>query len=300
LLASGSNPEDNLQLQERIIKASAFFSVKLEQLLEIPFSEATFDSDNKAVRKSLGEATDKLRKELRIKKICLDLCQSGFNTKSYLETRSKAAIEVEEAVRGRKKTDTPAAFSSNPDFYTQLKRWRAEKAELMQVEVARILAQKTLLAIVQTLPVTGKELKDIKGMGGVRMKQFGREILEMVLAYRDKHGMEVPAEAEKEAERAGMDSRQFSYELFKNGLTIPEIARSRQMAHSTIESHLLHFVGSGGIAIDRLVEPRKVKAIEECIELNNFRQLSDLKAKLGDAYSWSEIRFVLKYLEGHA
>ena len=118
LLASGSNPEENLQLQERIRKASAFFSVQLEQLLEIPFSEATFDSDNKAVRKSLGEATDKLRKELRIKRICLDLCQSGFSTKSYLETRSKAAIEVEEAVRGRKKTDTPATFSSNPDFYT--------------------------------------------------------------------------------------------------------------------------------------------------------------------------------------
>ena len=299
LLVSGSNPEDNLQLQERIRKASAFFSVKLEQLLEIPFSDATFDSDNKAVRKSLGEATDKLRKELHIKKICLDLCQSGFNTKSYLEARSKAAIEVEEAVRGRKKTDNPAAFSSNPDFYTQLKRWRAEKAELMQVEIARILAQKTLLAIVQTLPVTGKELKEVKGMGGVRMKQFGREILEMVLAYRDKHGMEVPAEAEKEAQRAGMDSRQLSYELFKNGLTIPEIARNRQMAGSTIEGHLLNYVGTGEIAIDRLVEQRKVKAIEECIELNNFQQLSDLKAKLGDAYSWSEIRFVMKYLEGN-
>ena len=297
LVAVGPNPEENELLQERIRKAAQFFSTKLEQLLEEPLSEATFESDNKAVRKSFNEAIDKLTKEIRIKKVCIHLCKEGFNTKTYLETRSKAAIEVEETTRSRKKGDTKVDFSVNGDFYTQLKRWRAEKAELLQVEVARVLAQKTLLEIVQALPVTGKELKEVKGMGGVRMKQFGREILEMILAYRDKHGMEVPAEAEKEAERAGMDSRQLSYEFFKNGLTIPEIARGRQMAVSTIESHLLGYVGNGQIDIFRLVEQRKVKAIEECMELNNFRQLGDLKTKLGDAYSYSEIRFVLKYLE---
>ena len=134
-------------------------------------------------------------------------------------------------------------------------------------------------------------------MGGVRMKQYGREILEMILAYRSKQGMEVPAEAEKEAEQAGMDSRQISCVLFKNGLTIPEIARNRQMAVSTIESHLLYYVASREIPIGRLVEKKKIKAIEECFELNNFRQISDLKAKLGEKYSYAEIRFVLKHLE---
>ena len=69
------------------------------------------------------------------------------------------------------------------------------------------------------------------------------------------------------------------------------------MALSTIEAHLLNYVGNGEIPINRLVDQRKVKAIEECIELNNFRLLSELKAKLGDAYSYSEIRFVMKYLE---
>ncbi|MEI7830519.1 MAG: helix-turn-helix domain-containing protein [Prolixibacteraceae bacterium] len=297
LVISGPDPEGNELLQERIRKAAEFFYNRLEELLEQPMSEASVETDNKAVRKIFNDATDKLRKEIRMKKICLEHCKTGFNTKSYLETRSKAAIEVEESVRSKKKGESQVDFSVNSDFYSQLKRWRVEKAELMQVEVARILAQKTLLEIVQTLPVTGKELKDVKGMGGVRMKQFGREILEMILAYRGQNGMEIPAEAEKEAERAGLDSRQLSYEFFKNGLTIPEIARGRQMAVSTIESHLLSYVASGEISIDRLVDKRKVKAIEECIELNNFRQLGDLKAKLGDKYSYAEIRFVLKHLE---
>jgi ribonuclease D len=290
------DPEENQQLQDRVRKASEFFCSKLDQILEHPLSGATFESDNKAVRKTISEATNKLSREIRIRKIILDHCRSGFNTRSYLETRSKASIEAEETVRSRKGDESQVAVPVNTDFYSQLRRWRSEKAELLQIEISRVLAQKTLLEIVQTLPVTGKELKDVKGMGGVRMKQFGREILEMILAYRNQHGMEIPAEAEKEAERAGLDSKQLSYELFKNGLSIPEIARGRQMAASTIESHLLNYIGTGEIPIDRLVDKRKVKAIEECMELNNFKQVSDLKAKLGDKYSYSEIRFVLKYL----
>jgi hypothetical protein len=297
ILNNDLNPTVDQQLQERVRKASEFFDSRMEQLLEQPLAGATFETDNKAVRKSLSEATDKLLNEIRIKKVCLNHCKSGFDTKSYLETRSKAAIEADEKSQRRKNADSPAAFAAHPDFYTQLKRWRAEKAELMQVEIALILTQKTMLEIVQTLPVTGKELKAVKGMGGVRMKQFGREILGMILTYREKHGMDVPAEAEKEAERAGMDSKQLTYELFKNGLTIPEIARNRQMAVSTVETHLLSYLANGEIDINRLIDQRKLKAIEECQELNNFKQLSDLKAKLGDAYSYAEIKFVLKYLE---
>ena len=286
-------------LQERIRKASVFFYTKLLEVLEQPLSEATIESDNKAIRKSLNDAADKLLKEIQLKKICISHCKSGFDTRSFLETRSKAAIEVEETPRGRKRTESSTAFSVNPDFYSQLKRWRNEKAELLQVEVARVLSQKTLLEIVQTLPVTGKELKEVKGMGGVRMKQFGREILEMVLTYRGAHGFHIPAEAEYEAEKAGLDSKQLSYDYFKNGMSIPEIARARQLAVSTIENHLLGFVASGIISIDRLVDKKKVRAIEECLELSNFRQVSDLKARLGNDYSYGEIRFVLKYLEGN-
>jgi len=132
----------------------------------------------------------------------------------------------------------------------------------------------------------------------VRMKQFGREILEMVLTYRGAHGFHIPAEAEKEAEKAGLDSKQLSYDYFKNGVSIPEIARGRQLAVSTIENHLLGFVASGAISIERLVDKKKVRAIEECVEIYNFRQVSDLRAKLGNDYSFGEIRFVLKYLEG--
>ena len=95
LIANGSKPEESELLQERIRKASEFFYAKLEGLLEQPLSDATIECDNKAIRKSLNEAADKLHKEINLKKICIAHCKSGFDTKSFLETRSKAAIEVE-------------------------------------------------------------------------------------------------------------------------------------------------------------------------------------------------------------
>jgi hypothetical protein len=297
IISTDPDTEESPLLQDRVQKASSYFGSRLEMLCERPFSEVTIECDNKAIRKSIHDAMEKYQKEVQIKRVCLNYGQSGFGIKSYLETRSKAVIEVDEKVKSSKTSSSHSSFSSHPDFYSQLKKWREEKAELLQVENARILPQKTLLEIVQTLPVTGRELKEVKGMGGTRMKQFGREILEMVISHRNKHGMDVPAEAEQEAERAGLDSRHLSYELFKNGLTIPDIARNRQMAVSTIEGHLLGFVASGDIDIELLVAEKKIKAIEECLELNNFKLAGDLKAKLGDSYSYGEIRFVLKYLE---
>lgn len=297
ILSGADKPEGSPLLQERVMKASEFFYSLLGKLVEKPFADATFETDNKLVRKTFHDAYDKLGKEIRLKKICLGYSKSGFEIKSFLEMRAKASVEVEEMTRSGRKSDSSAALSSHPGFYDLLRKWRSEKAELLDLEVARVLSQKTMLEIAQQLPVTGKELKEVKGMGGVRMKQFGREILEMILDYRNSAGMEVPFEARREAEKAGMDTRELTLELFRSGLSVAAIARSRHMADSTIENHLLGFVASGAVRIEQLVENRKIKAIEECIELNNISRLGDLKAKLGSACSYAEIRFVLKHLE---
>ncbi|MDP3180568.1 MAG: AAA family ATPase, partial [Bacteroidota bacterium] len=96
LIASSANAEENEQLQERVKKASDYFSGKLDLVIGQPFSAASFDTDNKAIRKSFNDAADKLRKEIQIKKVCLELCKNGFSIKTYLETKSKAAIEIPE------------------------------------------------------------------------------------------------------------------------------------------------------------------------------------------------------------
>ncbi len=297
LIANAPNAEENEQLQERVKKASDYFSGKLFDIVEQAFSEATFDTDNKAIRKSFNDAADKLRKEIHTKKVCLELCKNGFSIKTYLETKSKAAIEIPETSYKGKPTASSSTFTMHPEFYSKLKKWRDEKSHILNVEIARILPQKTLLEITQVLPASRAGLKAVKGMGGARLQQFGKEILELVIAYRKQKGMDLPIGAEKEAEKAAMDTKQISYELYKSGKSIPEIASERNFAASTIEGHLAHYVGLGELEISKFVDPAKVKVIAAYVEKNRTTQINEIRTAIGESYTYSEIRFVIKYLE---
>jgi len=297
LIASSVNAEENEQLQERVKKAADYFAEKLINIVEEPFLAATFDTDNKAIRKSFNDAADKLRKEIHTKKVCLELCKSGFNLKTYLETKSKSAIEIPEAGHKRSSSSGASSFTMHPEFYAKLKQWRDEKADLLNVEIRRILPQKTLHDIVQTLPASKNELKAVKGMGGMRMQQFGKEILEMVIAYRKQKGLELPIGVEKEIEKVGLSTHQFSFELFKSGKTIPEIAHERNLATSTIEGHLAHFIGTGELQLDQVVEPKKSKVILEYLEKHQVGGMGEIRSALGNDYSYGEIKLVIKHLE---
>jgi len=178
-----------------------------------------------------------------------------------------------------------------------LRNGAKQKLTLLNVEISRVLPQKTLHEIVQTLPASRAALKAVKGMGGTRMQQVGKEILEQVIAYRRQKGLDLPVGAEKEVETAGMSSQEISFKLFQSGQSIAEIAKERSMAVSTIEGHLALYVGTGELELNRLVEPKKTKAILACIEKQKIRGMNELRSALGNDYSYSEIRFVLKHLE---
>ena len=297
MVAVPGNPEENTQLQERVKKASEYFAEKLLSVVEEPFSTSSFESDNKAIRKSLAEAADKIKKEIQTKKRCLNLCKNGFSIKNYLETKSKSDIEVPES-EGKGYSSTGAsAFATHPEFYTLLKKWRDSKADALKVEIRRVLPQKTMLNIVQNLPATKNDLKNVQGMGGTRIKQFGKEILEMVIDYRRQKGMDLPVGAEKEAEKAGLSSQEISLELFNGGKTIPEIAKDRMLAVSTVEGHLAYFVGTGELNIDQMVEPKITKEILNYLENHKITGINEIRKSLENKYNYAEIRFVLKHLE---
>jgi len=129
------------------------------------------------------------------------------------------------------------------------------------------------------------------------MQQFGKEILEMVIAYRKQKGLELPIGVEKEIEKVGLSTHQFSFELFKSGKTIPEIAHERNLATSTIEGHLAHFIGTGELQLDQVVKPKKSKVILEYLEKHQVGGMGEIRSALGNDYSYGEIKLVIKHLE---
>ncbi len=82
-------------------------------------------------------------------------------------------------------------------------------------------------------------------------------------------------------------------ELYKQHLTMHEIAKKRGLALSTIASHLEKLILDGeDISVDSFVDSEKQQHIKQALEELGMQALSPIKEKLGNGYSYEEIRLV--------
>ncbi len=95
------------------------------------------------------------------------------------------------------------------------------------------------------------------------------------------------------------DSNRISLQLFKEGKSITEIATIRELAASTIGSHLVSFIKTGEVDVKDLVPEHKIAIILQTVEELNLSTpaSSPVKEKLGEDFSWIEIKAVLSYRE---
>lgn len=291
-LLKGSGPaENNPALQERIQKATGYFSSKMQTLILQPLDQAGFQTDNQALRKRITDALGRLEMDLNMKKACLEASSKQFTIKSYLESRALAAIEKPTS---KPRSKVAAVNVNHPEFYKKLVEWRDLKAEETGLAISRVLRQRVMAVIANELPATSSQLQAVKGMGGKKMEQFGQEILALILEYRNKKGMDIPLNANEEVALAGLNTKEQSLKLFQNGLSVVEVAKKRNLAPSTIEGHLAHFVQKGELDIFELIPPEKYETIKTKLEQNPDRETtSEIKNKLGDDFSYGEIRLVI-------
>ena len=294
IVLQNKNVETNDLLQERVIKASIYFIEKVDFVFKtIPVSE--IDSDNKNFSKVINEAISKLLEDIFIKMSCLKSCKDGFLTNKYLDARAKASIENVEVKKSR--TEKSYKNIENGGLYIRLKRWRSEKAFESDVPAYMVLKQKTLNDIVSKLPLTIDSLKSIKGFGKQKAKFFGTEILEIIFSYCDENKIERPAQILDTPDVKKLNTKQITFEMFANGLTIFEISKERKLSLPTIEGHIAYFVGLGEIEISKLLPKDKIENITNYYTNINNYSLSKAKEILGDDYAYSDLRFVYKHLE---
>jgi hypothetical protein len=298
LIAENPDVENNPALQERIRKACLYFAPKMEAIL-LMVPEGPIETDNKTVRKTLGEALERFRADGFVKKECLAVCEKGFRPGLYLETRAKAAIEKNKEKKPAKPVQEFGA-AKYPEFHAQIKAWRNRIADSLELPGHMVLPRRTLLEIADELPATRQALLKINGMGEKKVQRFGAEILEMTMSYRNKNNMAIPCEepvpAKSKAPAKG-ESQKVSYELFLAGKTVAEIAAERDIMVNTVEGHLAVFVGTGQLPVEKLVAPEKIARISEYFNRVDNTYLGSAKVALGDDVSYGEIKCVLKHLD---
>src|SRR5450759_2155160 len=300
LLNGEIDAESNIFLQERVKKAAEFFSVKLESALTTILAGFSVETDNKTVRKSVSEALERIRKEGVTKLACLNAVRSGFNISKYLDAKAKSAVNIP-AVKSHseKSVDDTSGIIQHPALFLQLKEWRNIKARELKLPHYMILPQKTMFTLANFMPQSMPALKLVKGMGKKKSEKFGEELLDIIISYCRLEKIEPPVETlseKKIPKKIKEETKKISYDLFKEGKAISQIAEERKLNITTIESHLAYYVGTGEIPINKFVSQETTDLIASHFEVIDDLKMGPVKVTLGEKVSWSDIKFVINHL----
>ncbi len=99
---------------------------------------------------------------------------------------------------------------------------------------------------------------------------------------------EVPdAPAPKKAVKG--ETKTISFELFKSGKSVEEIAQERNLTRGTIIGHLTDFIGKG-LQADELMDATKLKTIVDALRDNPGKSSSEIRSLLKNQVEYYEIR----------
>jgi ATP-dependent DNA helicase RecQ len=103
-------------------------------------------------------------------------------------------------------------------------------------------------------------------------------------------------EKEETARKKG-DTHALSFQMYREGKSIAEIAKERNLAIQTIEGHLSKYIQSGELDIAGFVSSENIALIEAALKDFNGGSITPIKQALGDNISFGEIRMVLAKME---
>ena len=285
----GVLPENSSQIQERFIKAVDYFLTATIKNIVQPMASISFSSDNKAVKKDFTTQFDRLQEVLSEKVFALKKMTEGFKVQPYLKVRADSVLQKTAPTKKKK-----LSSKRDPILAIKLRELRDDISKAAKIPHFQIFTQETLYAICDELPRNEKALLKVNGMGKIRVKKYGEEILAAIEIYCEENGINKLNEQKKEDKKS---TKQISFELFKKGLAIKEIAIERSLTSGTVESHLASYIPSGEIDVLELIPIKKYQKMVKAIEAIEFKNLTHLKENMDKSYTFMELRMVLLSLE---
>ena len=149
-------------------------------------------------------------------------------------------------------------------------------------------AEALLISAINNVPFS-KELSSIETDSKERLKE-ATDILNSSkkATKKEKKGAELEQK---------VDSKQISYNLYKQNKSIEMIAKERGMAQTTIEAHLSYYVSLGLLNVSDFVKKEKMENIISVSKTIDTTLYSPIKQALSDEYSYSEIKFAMAFYQ---
>ena len=270
---SGNITEDE-GLMEQTRRGAKYFEEKLDDLYDKVMKSADISLDDAAGRKRLSHLTTVLTQEYKLRKAEFAAVEEkGFSPATIMSAKAKAISEEEdeeEEAELKKKTESRSFGAEineveNKELFAALREWRRKKAEEEDAPAYVIAANKTLFDIADTVPLTAKELSQIRGMGKEKIKKYGNDILSIVSSFHKKgtkpakHATPAAAPAKEK-----IGTKAASLEAFRRLGSVADVARERGLTRGTITGHLMSYVGTE-LSIDDIMGAERHKRLAKII-----------------------------------
>jgi ATP-dependent DNA helicase RecQ len=201
-------------------------------------------------------------------------------------------------------TSYPAQeIDANPELFDELRTLRRQQAEQENVPPYVIFSDATLLELATYLPNTKEDLSQIIGFGAFKIEKYGEIFLTLISDYCIKNNLNSKI-AEKRPKKISKPKKESTYEagtytttyqLYRAGNSIEEIAKIRNLSVSTIMSHLVNFVTVGTIKPSELMDINKIEPIISIAKTQTLPSLKAIKDELGEDFSYFEINVAIAF-----
>lgn len=176
------------------------------------------------------------------------------------------------------------------DLIDSLERLTKQIASAEGVPPFAVFPLGTLKEMAEMLPLTNEELSQIDGVGQYKSGKYGTRYMEAIRAFMaDQQYIKNP-KGKTYVE---------TLDLFRRGLSINEIAVQRQMAVSTIATHLSKMYQRGeDIDLMQFLHPDDLQIAGQAWRASGYsEQTSKVKEQAGDSLDYGRLHFALAILK---
>jgi hypothetical protein len=299
-LGQDAMPEANEALQVRVQGASTYFTEKIAGLLQ-DASELSAVADNQTVAAALASQLRSLQLALFVKHACFAACGGGFATETYNRATVNAELDFAKAVpsSSRNPLVVPKGVP-HPTLYRHLLEWREQTSQRNGRPPGEILPNASLRELVTYLPTDDTHLRQISGIGKSRLRRYGKEISALIQKYcAEQQLSQNPTTTRARPQARTSETKRHSFELFRAGMSVDEIAAKRGLARSTIEGHLSHFIGLGDLDVHAVLDRETVADIQQFLMAHPEAAAAEAKSHFGEKYSYGELNMVIRHVHKH-
>ena len=301
LFGKTDKAEDNGVLQERLKAAAVYFCREIKGQIDRVLQSPAI-TDSRMVAKEYNERLKEIFTQLSLQNFLLQGCGGKLNMETF-HRRKKSFVVPSFPVNAYAGAADKKVELAHPALYYELKKLRDSLCAKKNLPIYMVAGSATLEEMTTYLPHSIEELGQITGFGMAKLDAYGDQFLAIVQGYCRKNGLSSNMAAKspkgKSKERKGprIDTKEETYRLYREGKTVPEIAAVRKVTVPTVEGHLTHYVRTGVIKLEELVDREKISRIKPLAENFTGGSITPLKEALGSNVSFSEIRWVLAAAE---